>query len=107
LVKGLEIRDSLVSFGRKNLHGYSYQNASVEKARKAVIGDPNNTYDCVLVSAAATKFPEALLDQVREDGVIVIPVNAEIWRVRRTAEEFEACSIDRYQGFRFVPLVTP
>jgi protein-L-isoaspartate(D-aspartate) O-methyltransferase len=63
LVKGLEIRDSLVSFGRKNLHGYSYQNASVEKARKAVIGDPNNTYDCVLVSAAATKFPEALLDR--------------------------------------------
>jgi protein-L-isoaspartate(D-aspartate) O-methyltransferase len=107
LVKGLEIRDSLVSFGRKNLDRYAYENAHVERAREGVLGDPNNTYDRVLVSAAATKFPEVLLDQVRDNGVIVIPVKDEIWRVRRTAEEFEACSIDRYQGFRFVPLVTP
>lgn len=106
-VKGVEIRDSLVSFGRQNLDRYAYENAHVEKAREGVLGDPNNTYDRVLVSAAATKFPEALLGQVRDKGVIVIPVKDEVWQVRRTAEEFEACSINRYQGFRFVPLVTP
>ena len=65
-------------------------------------------FDRILVTAAAHKVPQALLDQLRIGGCLVIPVGAEggaqtLWRIARTAEGFEE---EPLTGVRFVPLVS-
>ena len=65
-------------------------------------------FDRILVTAAAHKVPQALLDQLRVGGCLVIPVGAEggtqtLWRIARTAEGFEE---EPLTGVRFVPLVS-
>jgi protein-L-isoaspartate(D-aspartate) O-methyltransferase len=64
-------------------------------------------FDRIIVTAAAEEVPKALLDQLAEDGVMVVPVGREGWdqevlRLRRTAEGFES---EKLLPVRFVPLV--
>ncbi len=64
-------------------------------------------FDRILVTAAAQEMPEALPDQLRVGGSLVIPVGAEggeqtLWRIRRTADGFEE---EALTGVRFVPLL--
>jgi protein-L-isoaspartate(D-aspartate) O-methyltransferase len=103
-VKGLEIIEDLVGFGRSNLAPYEYDWASIEQATPGVLGDPDGLYDRVLVSAAARSVPDELLDQVKVGGVVVVPVKNEILRIERTGHAPEDHRVDRYEGFRFVPL---
>ncbi len=65
-------------------------------------------FDRIIVTAAAGKVPQALLDQLRIGGSLVIPVGAEgaaqtLWRIRRTGDGFEE---EPLAGVRFVPLVS-
>lgn len=65
-------------------------------------------FDRIIVTAAAGRVPQALLDQLRVGGFLVIPVGAEggtqtLWRIRRTAEGFDE---EPLTGVRFVPLVS-
>ena len=60
------------------------------------------------MTAAADTMPQALLDQLRVGGCLVIPVGAEggtqtLWRIVRTAEGFEE---EPLTSVRFVPLVS-
>ncbi len=64
-------------------------------------------FDRIIVTAAAEEVPRALLDQLAEDGVMVVPVGREGWsqevlRLRRTAAGFES---EDLLPVRFVPLV--
>ena len=65
-------------------------------------------FDRILVTDAADTMPQALLDQLRVGGCLVIPVGAEggtqtLWRIVRTAEGFEE---EPLTSVRFVPLVS-
>jgi len=64
-------------------------------------------YDRIMVTAGAPVVPPALVEQLAEDGVMVLPVGPdplaqELVRVRRTADGHE---LERLIGVRFVPLV--
>ena len=64
-------------------------------------------FDRIIVTAAAAKTPQALLDQLAEDGVMIIPVEStplyqELVRIRRTREGFER---EKLLPVRFVPLL--
>ena len=65
-------------------------------------------FDCILVTAAADRVPEALLDQLGAGGRLVIPVGAAggiqtLWRIVRTADGFER---EPLAEVRFVPLLS-
>jgi protein-L-isoaspartate(D-aspartate) O-methyltransferase len=65
-------------------------------------------FDRIIVTAAAEDVPKPLLEQLGEDGVMVIPVGREGWgqdvlRIRRTPEGFES---EALLPVRFVPLVS-
>jgi len=65
-------------------------------------------FDRIIVTAAAATIPDALLDNLAEDGVLVAPVGAEkrdqtLVRVRRIGGNFTA---EELGVVRFVPLVT-
>ena len=64
-------------------------------------------FERIIVTAAAEEVPKALLDQLGEDGVMVVPVGREGWsqevlRLRRTQSGFES---EELLPVRFVPLV--
>ncbi len=64
-------------------------------------------FDRIMVTAGAPVVPPALVGQLAEDGVMVLPIGPdplaqELVRVRRTADGHE---LERLIGVRFVPLV--
>ncbi len=62
-------------------------------------------FDAIIVTAAPPEIPTALLSQLDEGGILVLPVGDEqqvLKRVRRRGSEF---IIDTVEAARFVPLV--
>ncbi len=62
-------------------------------------------FDAIIVTAAPPEIPTALLAQLDDDGVLVLPVGEEhqfLKRIRRRGNEF---IIDTVEAVRFVPLV--
>lgn len=59
-------------------------------------------YDRILVSAAADKIPENLVEQLGKEGILVCPVRDSIFQIRKS----EGKMIKKeFFGFSFVPLV--
>ena len=76
--------------------------ARVELADPDHLGAPYSTpFDRVLVSAQGDEVPSALVEQLTDDGVMVLPVGGRLLRVRRDG------SREDLGGYLFVPLVTP
>jgi len=63
-------------------------------------------YDAIVVSAAARQVPQALLEQLRDQGRIMIPIGSpeaqELVLVRKIAGQL---AMTRLEGCRFVPLI--
>jgi protein-L-isoaspartate(D-aspartate) O-methyltransferase len=64
-------------------------------------------YDAIVVTAGAPEVPDSLLDQLAVGGRLVIPVGSRNSQVmmrvtRKSVDEFET---ERFQHFRFVPLI--
>jgi len=101
-VIGKEIVPELGAFGRDNLTRYGYKNARIDDAG-SVLGDAGNApFDRILVSAAAEQLPEDLVQQLKEGGRMVIPIDRSI----EVIDKHEGGGIERepFEGFAFVPL---
>lgn len=62
-------------------------------------------FDAIIVTAAPLEIPVALMSQLAQGGILVLPVGDEhqlLKRVRRRGDEF---IIDTVEAVRFVPLV--
>lgn len=100
-VFGLEKIPTLVSFGQKNLKKYDIYNAFISKA-SFELGITNKKFDRILVSATSQYLPVELLEQLEEDGKLVIPINNSIYLIEKKDGQF----IDKeFNGFEFMPLV--
>lgn len=93
----------LVVFGRENCAKVGVKNAQFFQA-SGVYGLPEQSpYERILVSAAAEKLPEELLDQLTVGGKLVIPVQHDILEITKTsARDYE---VNVHSGFVFVPLI--
>ena len=103
-VYGVEVIPGLVRLGQENLTKYQSLQAEIHKAEKNKIGLPDNApFDKILVSAAASKVPQELLSQLKDDGVMVLPVQDAVVQIqKRPGREPH---IQQFKGFAFVPLV--
>lgn len=62
-------------------------------------------FDAIIVTAAPPSIPDALMSQLNDGGVMVLPVGEKhqvLQRIRRKADEF---IVDTIEPVRFVPLV--
>ncbi len=101
-VRGVELEPELVTWGASNLARTSQPWASLVQALPNVLGLPDLApFDRILVSAAPRDLPTALVDQLGDRGVMVIPVNGTMLRVRRDGD---AVDVTRHGSYRFVPL---
>ena len=99
-VLGLELEPELVEFGRANLGRTGQPWARIEPADPGVLGRPDEApFDRILVSAEPRELPTALVDQLADDAVLVIPVAGTMLRVTHPG-----AVVTRHGGYRFVPL---
>lgn len=101
-VTGLEIIPELVAFGRENLLSYPILHAEIFPATEWVVGLPLERFDRILVSAASSNSPKGLLEQLRPNGRLVLPVGDSVFLYSKN--RFGKISFEEFQGFIFVPL---
>jgi protein-L-isoaspartate(D-aspartate) O-methyltransferase len=108
-VVGVEVVPDLVEFGRANLTAAGMPWARIEAADPDVLGLPAQApYDRILVSAEATELPQSLVRQLREGGLLVLPVRGRLWAVRRPAGWPQVpADVVRHGHYAFVPLHEP
>ncbi len=100
-IQGVEIVEELIEVGRGNIKKYGINNAQISKT-KGNIGIPGEVFDRILVSASAEKFPEELLKQLKDDGIIVIPIRDSIFKFKKDLNK--EILKEEYYGFSFVEL---
>ncbi|WP_299793645.1 protein-L-isoaspartate(D-aspartate) O-methyltransferase [uncultured Shewanella sp.] len=62
-------------------------------------------FDSIMVTAAASSIPEALLAQLADNGVLVIPVGEESQQLLKVVRHGDTFSSEVVEMVRFVPLV--
>ena len=105
-VFSIERHPALAQAAETLLSKLGYANATI------VVGDGSNglpqfaPFAAMVVSAAAPKIPQSLLEQLTEDGKMVIPVGPphaqELQLVRKQDGELR---VQVLEGCRFVPLI--
>lgn len=99
-VLGVELEPDLVAFGSARLAATHQPWARIQQATSGVPGDPEGApYDRVLVSAEPPELPPALVDQLTDEGVLVIPVAGTMLRVTQPG-----AVVTEHGRYRFVPL---
>ena len=99
-VLGIEIIPELVELGRQNIARYNFIQTEIRNADEA---DEAETYDKILVSAAAESLPESLIEKLRSGGTMVIPIGTSIFQI--TKDESGETSEKEFPGFSFVPYI--
>lgn len=102
-VTALERVPELLEFGKSNLKKYHFNNVKQLPSLEKDLGLPNQKFDRILVSAAAEKMPHDLVKQLRQGGKMVIPIENDIYLVKKNAYGDVHSTV--YNGFAFVPLV--
>ncbi|MPY22581.1 protein-L-isoaspartate(D-aspartate) O-methyltransferase [Shewanella psychropiezotolerans] len=69
-------------------------------------GWPNKgPFDAIMVTAAASSVPQALLTQLVDGGVLVIPVGEESQQLLKVVRKGESFTSEVVEMVRFVPLI--
>lgn len=102
-VFGVEIIPELVELGRKNIKKYNFKHTKILLADSEKIGYSREApFDKILVSASAESVPEELIEQLKDGGIMVIPIRDSVWQIKKIGNKI---NIKKFIGFTFVPLV--
>ena len=103
-VIGVELVPELAEWGAQNLsNAAAYPSASIRPATPGVLGWPAAApYDRILVSAEARSMPQQLVDQLADEGRIVVPVRSTMMLGIRRGDALETSG---HGSYRFVPLL--
>lgn len=106
-VVGVELEPEIALWGAANLAAYDMPWTSLRRADPVLLGVPaDGPYDRILVSAAAHTFPHELLDQLIDNGVMVLPVGQTMTRAVRIGPAASDVQVSVHGSYSFVPLLT-
>jgi protein-L-isoaspartate(D-aspartate) O-methyltransferase len=105
-VYSVERHAQLAALAQSTLHRLGYRNVKVRVGDGSQGWPEHAPFDAILVSAATPEMPPALFAQLREGGLVVVPVgppsSQELQLIRKVGGEPE---VKVLEGCRFVPLV--
>lgn len=105
-VESIERHLSLAETAVKTLARLGLGNVNVEVGDGSRGWPEQAPYDAILVSAAAPKLPESLVQQLAEGGRMVIPVGPQHSQVLHLVRKSQGQAvIESIEGCRFVPLI--
>jgi protein-L-isoaspartate(D-aspartate) O-methyltransferase len=96
-----EINEETFEFGKKNIERQKLENVVVFLSKGELGLKSEAPFDKILVSAYAPEVPQSLVDQLADQGKMVIPVNVEIFEIKKIGEEI---NITPHEAYLFVPL---
>jgi len=100
---GLELLPEIYNFGRNNLQKYKLKNIKLFLG-SGWDGLPDFApFERILVSASASKIPQALKDQLKVGGRLVMPLADKITVLDKIGED--NFKTKDHWGFVFVPLI--
>lgn len=101
----IEIIEPLGETARKRLQDLEYENVFV-RIGDGYKGWPDHApFDAIVVTAAPDKIPEALIDQLKVGGRMILPIGSffqDLWLVTKTEQGIEK---KKLLPVRFVPMV--
>lgn len=105
-VYSMERHEDLARQAEATLARLGYSNVNV------IVGDGSEglpakaPFDAIAVSAAAPQIPKSLLEQLRENGRMVIPVGpADVQELQLVRKLQDRPAVQVLEGCRFVPLI--
>lgn len=104
-VIGLEVIEDLFEFGKENLKKYNYPWAEIRRSPGGAPTIPEAPFDRILVSAAANEIPQPFLEQLKDGGVMVLPINKTLTKIVKIPQKNGGYELEKeeYPGFTFVP----
>lgn len=105
-VYGIEINKKVFEFGKKNIEKYNLIEKGIVEIylRDGSKGFPEKApFDRILVSASTEKIPQEMIDQLSDEGILVIPDAYGIWKIIKNKDKINK---EYYEGFVFVPLLS-
>lgn len=103
-VYAVEKIPELVKFGAENCRRLGIKNVRFFKAGSRYGLPRFAPYDRILVSAAASKMPQDILDQLNVGGRLVVPIRDSVHVIEKTSDRTGDYTDFSYSGFAFVPL---
>jgi protein-L-isoaspartate(D-aspartate) O-methyltransferase len=101
----IEILEELFNMARENLREAGARNVNPMLGDGSIGFDEEAPFDRIIVTAAAPKIPEALIEQLKPNGILVAPVGDRIMQkmfvVKKKDNRIEKIS---FGEFAFVPL---
>ncbi len=104
-VVSVERLESLHNLAKRNLSKYSFKNV------KLILGDGKNInfenkFDRIIVTAAADNFPDKLFGNLKEKGIMVIPIEQGFYQILYKIRKIKGKpEFNKICHVRFVPLV--
>ena len=106
-IYSVELIDALARRARRTLDDLKYANIHI-RAGDGYAGWPEHApFDRMLVAAAAEEVPPALVDQLVDGGILVIPVGSARQELRVLRKRVDGMETLSTLAVRFVPLVKP
>ncbi|MDB4349763.1 GNAT family N-acetyltransferase [Omnitrophica bacterium] len=109
-VYGVEIRPELAAMARQNLDEAGHRNVVVIEGNGAEMLFKEEFFDRILVSAAAKDVPPALERQLKDGGILLMPIQSEIpymQHLKLYRKKNGRLEVERVVGpIRFVPLIS-
>lgn len=105
-VTSTEILPELVAFARKNLKKAGITNVTVVHHDGSKGYAKEAPYDRIICTAAAPRIPDVLVKQLKEGGIILIPVGPAYGQEMVKGKKFKGELLtEKLGGFIFVPLM--
>jgi protein-L-isoaspartate(D-aspartate) O-methyltransferase len=101
----IEIIEALASDARSDLKRLGYENVKVKYGDGYEGWEECAPFDAILLTAAAPEIPQPLIDQLKEGGRMVLPLEGMLFQnlVRMTKVEGQL-KREEITGVRFVPM---
>jgi protein-L-isoaspartate(D-aspartate) O-methyltransferase len=97
---GIERIKKLIKYSSKRLS--NYKNIKIIHKNGAQGLYEKSPFDRILVSASAEEIPLKLIEQLNDQGILVIPVGNSIIKIKKSNKKTYT---EKYYGFSFVPLI--
>jgi protein-L-isoaspartate(D-aspartate) O-methyltransferase len=104
-VFSVEVITALADEARQRLDALGYRNVHIRTGDGYEGWAEHAPYDRILVAAAAESVPPALVEQLADTGILVIPVGAGNQELRILQKHGTRVDLLGTLGVRFVPLV--